>query len=127
AGADDEDRLVAEVVEHLADIIDGRTRHRDMAAGDAGLRADAASNLARLLKEDIEQRPGRRLLAGLLVGRLDLPGDLPFTDDEAVETRRDAEQVPHRLALLVVVEVRTNLRGRLIVEAGEPVGEAVLV
>ena len=58
AGADDEDRLVVEVVEHLADVIDGDARHGDVAAGDAGLGADALGDDAGVLEQGVQQRPG---------------------------------------------------------------------
>ena len=86
AGADDEDRLVAEVVEHLAHVIDGDARHGDVSLGDAGLGADAAGDLAGVAEQGVQQRSDGVVSLGLLVRRLDLAGDLALADDQAVET-----------------------------------------
>ena len=64
AGADDQDRLVVEVVEHLADVIDGDAGDRDVAAGDAGLGADALGDDVGVLEQGVQQRPGGRRAPG---------------------------------------------------------------
>ena len=50
AGAEDEDHLVAEMVEHLPNVIDGRTGDRDMTTRNPRLLADPAGHLSRLLE-----------------------------------------------------------------------------
>src|SRR5262249_46165882 len=76
AGADDQDRLVAEVVEDALDVIDGGAGDGDVALGDAGLGADAAGDLAGVAEQGVQQRAGAGVLPGGLVGLLDLAGDL---------------------------------------------------
>ena len=119
AGADDEDGLVAEVVEDLLDVIDGGAGDGHMAMRDAGLGADAAGDLAGVAKQRVQQRADAVVAHGLLVGLLDLAGDLAFADDHAVETGGDAEQVPHSLGLMKHVQVRPDGRDRQPVEVRE--------
>ena len=61
-----------------------------------------------VLEQAVQQRPGRGGLGRQFVGPLHLPGDLAFADDQAVEPGGDAEQVPHGVAVAVLVEVRTD-------------------
>ena len=58
AGADDEDRLVAEMVVDLADVIDGDAGDGDVAPADAGLGADALGDGEGLLKEGVQHDAG---------------------------------------------------------------------
>src|SRR5256885_8561330 len=56
--------IFAEVVEHLADVVDGGAGDRDVAAGDAGLGADAAGHLAGVAEQGVQERAD-----GVEVGR----------------------------------------------------------
>ena len=61
-----------------------------------------------MLKQAVQQRPGGGGLQGQFVGPLHLPGDLALADDQAVQTGGDAEQMPDRVAVATLVEVRPN-------------------
>ena len=127
AGADDEDGLVAEVVEDLADVIDGGAGDRDVAAGDAGFGADALGDAAGVGKQGVQQRAGAVVLVSQLVGIRHLPGDLPLADDEAVEAGGDAEQVAHGVVVVADVQVRLDLIDGQAVEVGEEAANGVSV
>ena len=106
-----------EVIEDLADVIDGRTRNADVAAGDAGFGADTLGGTLGMLKDGVQHRAGRAAWWATLVGALDLAGDLAFADDHAVEAGDHAEQMTHRLGALVMVKVRPNFLDRQLVRA----------
>ena len=59
ARADDQDRLVLEVVEHFPDIRDRGAGDADVAAGDAGLGADALGGPLRPLENGVQQGTDR--------------------------------------------------------------------
>jgi hypothetical protein len=105
AGADDEDGLIAEMVEDLTDVIDGGARYGNVAARDAGFSADALGDAAGVRKQSVQHRAGAGALLAYFVGRFDLAGDLAFADDEAVKTGGHAEQMAHGVGALVDVEV----------------------
>ena len=112
------------MIEHLPDVIDGGAGDGDVAARDAGLGADTAGDPAAVAKQRVQQRADAVVAHGLLVGLLDLAGDLPLADDHAVETGGDAEQVPHGLGLTMDVQMRANGGERQTVEVGEKLGDA---
>ncbi len=119
AGADDQHRLVAEMIEHLADVIDRRTGDGHVPPGDARFTADALGHLAGVLKQRVQERPHGGGLGCRLVRLLDLAGDLALADDQAVEAGRHAEQVAHGVGVAVRVQVRRDLLRRDGVELTE--------
>ncbi len=72
-----------------------------------------------MAKQRVQQRADAVVTNGLLVGFFDLSSNLSFADDHAVKAGGDAEQMAHRLGLPVNVQMRTNGRGRQIVEVGK--------
>ena len=51
----------------------------------------AFGDAVRMLKEGVHDRPGRAAFVGRFVGSFDLPGDLAFADDHAIQAGRNAE------------------------------------
>src|SRR5262245_43155818 len=96
-----------------------------MPLSDARLRTYALRGSERLLKQRVQERPGRGPLVGALVGPLDLPGDLRLADDHAVEARRDAEQMPNRLVIAALDQARTQLGGFQVVEFAQELGPQI--
>ena len=124
AGADDEDGLVAEVVEHLLDVIDGGTGdgRRGRAQMPVSVRTRRATCRA-WRNSACNSGPTLSCAHGLLVGFFHLPGDLPLADDHAVEAGGDAEQMPHRLGLTMTVQMRTDGGRGQAVKVGEELGD----
>src|SRR5579875_340967 len=112
ASADDQDRLIIQMVEYLLDIIDGSAGDGNMAACDAGLGADAASHSAGMTKQGVQQRANAVVADGLFVSSFDLTGNLPFADDHTVETGSDAEQVAYGFGLAMNVQMGAHIRDR---------------
>ena len=107
------------MVEDLADVIDGGAGDGDVAAGDAGLGADALGDAAGVGEEGVQHRPGGVVLLAQFVGLFDLPGDLAFADDEAVEAGGDAEQMAHGVGLPTDVEMGPDFFDGNAVELGQ--------
>src|SRR5262249_60489400 len=82
--ADDQHRLVAEVVKDLSNVIDGGTGDTDVALADAGLGADALGHSPGMREQRVEQRARGPLGTGSLVSQLDLAGYLALADELAV-------------------------------------------
>src|SRR5262245_58841986 len=99
AGANDQDRLVVEMVEHLTHIIDRDTGHGSVPLRDPGFRADALGRLLGVLQASVERRPGRAESQPGLKGRLHLAGDLTLPEDQAVEACGHPEQVADPVAV----------------------------
>ena len=59
----------------------------------------------------------------LLVSPLELPGDLPFADDHAVEAGGHAEQVAHGVRVVPGQQVRANVGRRQAVEFAQKLGQ----
>ena len=125
AGADQERRAAVEAAEHLARELHARATDAHGLAADVRLVADALRDLECLVHHLVEHGPHR--LVGLRhpVRVPHLPDDLRLADHHRVETRDDAEHVPERLLLLVLVEVRLDGAERSARAIGEPLGEAL--
>ena len=75
------------------------------------------------MKERIQGWPRRAPLQRCLEGGLHLAGDLPFPDDQAVEARGHAEQVPRSFGVASLDEVRTKVKRGHAVERAEKIGQ----
>src|SRR5438045_4060644 len=93
AGTNHQNRLIAKMIEDLADVVHRGTGNGDASPGDTGFAADAFGGLERVLKEQVQKRPNRAAFMGQLISPLDLSRDLSFADDQAVQTSCHAEQM----------------------------------
>jgi hypothetical protein len=90
-----------------------------MTPGDAGLSADPLGHEMSVLEERVEKWPDRAARVSQFIGAFDLPRDLSFTDDQTIQTRHNAEQVVDRRSMVMLVQVRKQLRGRELVQVGK--------
>ena len=73
-------------------------------------RAHALADAERPVERLAQQRPGAVPLGGGLERVLDLAEDLRLADDQRIEPRGHAEQVPRRRGVVVREEVRQERR-----------------
>src|SRR5580658_9219809 len=101
AGADDQDDLVVKAIEYLANIVDGDTGNRDVAAADPRFGADALGGLQAVLKECVQCGSRRSFGPGQFIRLFDLAHDLALSEDEAVEAGSDPKEMACRGERLV--------------------------
>ena len=112
AGADDEHAAVLEVADRPLRELDRDRGDRHRPLRDPGLRAGALAGPERGAEDPVEDRAGRALDQGELVGALDLALDLGLADDHRVESGGDPEEVLGGLGAAQRVEVADEV-GRL--------------
>ena len=118
-GADDEHAGAGDRAQTSLGQIDRRRRDADELSSDRRLRARGFPGAQRLAEEGVQRLAERSGALGLHVGVLDLPEDLGFADEHRVQARRDAEEVPDRLAAQQGVEVRAQVLDAGVAEALE--------
>ena len=126
AGADQQDRGLVERGEHALRQPHRGECHRDRVRADAGIGTGALGHREGLLEQAIQRGLQRALAACHLPGFLHLAEDLRLAQHHRIQTGGDAEQVPHRIALLVAVEVGIELVRAQLAVARQPVlGQAL--
>ncbi len=110
SGADDEDAGAGD--RHRA-ALERRTHQGGGRAVDLGLGVRALADAQRLLEERVEGRPDGAVLLAQAQRVTGLAEDLALADDHRLQAGRDAEEVGHRALVVVDVEVREELLGRL--------------
>ena len=120
AGADQHHAGLVELAEQLAGQFHAGIGDGHRVRTDAGLGTDAFGGGKGMLEQAVEQAMDAVLLAGDGPGLFDLAENLRLTHDQGVETGGHPEQMPYRLLVLMLVEVRAQGFGRDTVMFGQP-------
>ncbi len=112
ARADDEGGGAAQITAYLAGQANRREAHRDRAFGERRLAPHPLANRERRVEEAIQSGAGGLVFGGGRVSLLDLTQDLRLADDQGIEPRGHAKEVPRGIGLAARVEVRADQVGR---------------
>src|SRR5271170_1944884 len=112
ARAHDERRVAFQVAVDAFRELYTRQRHRRGPRAYLGLCAHALPYFKRSLKHTVQDRSRKTLLEGLAVSGLDLAQNLRFTEHHRVESRRHAEEVPHRVLARPTICAAREIRAR---------------
>ncbi len=125
ARADDEHVPPGEVAEDLARQGHGRVAHRHRARTEAGFRPHALADRERTVEEPVEHGADGARIGRDRMGVLHLAENLRLPDHERVETGRHAEQMPGRVDVADVVDVRCEIGARKAVEVADEADQVV--
>ena len=125
ARADHDDVASLEVAEDLAREGDRGEAHGHRARAEARLGPHALAHGEGRVEQPVQDGPGRLRFGRDRVRVLHLAEDLRLADDERVEARGDAEEMPRGVEVVQVVDVRDHIAGRHVVELAEELHEVV--
>src|SRR5262245_18906982 len=107
--SDNEHYLVAEMIKHLAYVVDRDAGNGDVATREAGLAADSATHAKGVLEERVQEGAHGSVLLCRLIRSADLLGNLPLPQNHAVQAGNHPKEVTDGVRIVVTVELRPEL------------------